>query len=206
MDRNSMGVMIASALILIFSYPGLSNERSCLYDFPSMPPQIAEFYEDYNFVASFSTSAEREMLIENFTREVLPKDIRSARFNRVFRMMKRLFSRVMRFDPEMEVYRGPRKAYIKYFFNSELLEARKVERSDKKAVVEVLTYSVEPEFINRFISQFNENAGEEDKIPSNEDRVKTVKSRIIPKVEFHIWYFQDGTWMRAEHKNIYIKQ
>jgi hypothetical protein len=206
MSRKSMGLMIASALVLIFFYPCLSNGSLSLYDFSSMPPQIAEFYEDYNFVASFSTPAEREKLIDNFEKEILPKDIRSARCNQVFRMMKKLLSRVMRIDPEMVIFRGPHKASIKYFFNSELLETRKIERSDKKAVVEVLTYSVEPEFINRFIAQFNENAGEEDQIPSNEDRLKTVKSKIIPKVEFHIWYFQNGTWMKAEHKNIYIKQ
>jgi hypothetical protein len=198
--------MIASALVSIFTYSGLSEGGPYVHDFTSLPPQIEEFYEDYNFVASFSTPAEREKIIDNFEREVLPEDIRSKRFNQVFRMMKKLYSRMLRFDPEMVIYRGPRKAYIKYFFNSELFEARKIERSDKKAVVEVLSYSVEPEFVNRFIDQFNENAGEEDKIPSDEDRVKTVKSKIIPKVEFHIWYFQEGIWMKAEHKNIYIKQ
>jgi len=113
---------------------------------------------------------------------------------------------MVRFDPKMVIYVGPRKPYIKYFFNSELIELKKIEKTDKKAVVEVLSYSLEPEVINKFITQFNENAGEEDKIPSDEDRVKTVKSRIIPKVEFHIWYFQDGKWMKAEHKNIFIRQ
>jgi hypothetical protein len=201
-----MSIMIASAVSLISAHLGHPNDRLGSSEIISMPSQIAEFYEDYNFVASFSTPAEREKIIDNFEREFLPVDIRSERFNQVFRMMKRLYSRMMRFDPKMMIYHGPRKAYIKYFFNSELLEARKVERSDKKAVVEVLTYSVEPEFINRFIVQFNESGGEEDKIPSNEDRVKTVKSKIIPKIEFHIWYFQDGTWMKAEHKNITIKQ
>ena len=192
MNRKFMSLMVASALVLIFSYPHPSNGSPDLYNFTSLPPQIAEFYEDYNFVASFSTPAEREKIIDNFEREFLPEDIRSERFNQVFRMMKKLYSRMLRFDPEMVIYRGPRKAYIKYFFNSELLEARKVERSDKKAVVEVLSYSTEPEFVNRFIDEFNENAGEEDKIPSNEERVKTVKSKVIPRVEFHIWYLQDG--------------
>jgi len=206
MNRNLMGVMIASVVTLISAHLGQANDRIASSEIISMPSQIAEFYEDYNFVASFSTPAEREKIIDNFEREFLPEDIKSARFNQVFRMMKKLYSRMLRFDPKMVIYHGPRKAYIKYFFNSELLEARKVERSDKKAVVEVLNYSVEPEFVNRFINQFNKNAGEEDKIPSNEERVKTVKSKIIPRVEFHIWYFQDGTWMKAEHKNIYIKQ
>jgi hypothetical protein len=206
MNRKFMSIVIASALVLICTYPGVSGERPYLHDLTSLPLQIAEFYEDYNFVASFSTPAEREKIIDNFEREFLPSEIRSERFNQVFRMMKRLYSRMIRFDPKMVIYRGPRKPYIKYFFNSELLEARKIERSDKKAVVEVLSYSVEPEFINRFINQFNEKAGEEGKIPSNEERVKAVKSIVIPKIEFHIWYFQDGAWMKAEHKNIYIKQ
>lgn len=206
MNRKSTSVIIASALVLIFTHLGLSGERPYFYDLTSLPRQIAEFYEDYNFVASFSTPAEREKIIDNFEREFLPEDIRSARFNQVFRMMKKLYSRMVRFDPEMVIHRGPRKPYIKYFFNSELLETQNVERTDKKAVVEVLTYSVEPEFVNRFINQFNDNAGEEDKIPSNEERMKTVKSKVIPKIEFHIWYFQEGTWMKAEHKNIYIKQ
>ncbi len=206
MNRHLMKAMISSALVLIFAYPGLSNGSSIFYDFDSIPQQITDFYEDYNFVASFSTPSEREELIDNFEREFLPEETRSVRFNQVFRMMKRLFSRMVRYDPQMVIFHGARKATLKYFFNSELLEARKIQRSDKKAVVEVLTYSVEPEFINRFIAQFNQNAGEEDKIPSNEDRMQTVKSEIVPKIEFHIWYFQDGKWMKAEHKNIYIKQ
>lgn len=206
MKRSLMRTMIASAGILILAHPCLPNDGPSSYGFTSIPPQIAEFYEDYNFVTSFSTPEEREKLIDNFERKILPEDIRSERFNQVFRMMKKLFSRMVRFDPKMEMFHGSRKATLKYFFNSELLEARKIQRSDKKAVVEVLTYSVEPEFVNRFIAQFDENAGEEDKIPSNEDRVKTVKSKIIPKVEFHIWYFKNGKWMKAEHKNIHIKQ
>lgn len=206
MKRNIFSAVIASALVLIFSHPSASKVTHSSHDFTSMPTQIAEFYEDYNFVASFSTPTEREEIIDNLEREVLPEDIKSERVNQVFRMMKKLCSRIIRIDPKMVIYHGPRRAYIKYFFNSELLEARKIKGSHKKAVVEVMAYSVEPEFVNRFIEQFDENAGKEDKIPSDEERMKTVKSKIIPKTEFHIWYFQDGAWMKAEHKNIYLKQ
>lgn len=213
-SRNTKGrvntmkkyAIVAFAFLLISSSAGFSKNRQVSLDPLSIPQQIAEFYEDYNFVASFSSPSEREKLIENFHREVLPEDIRSDRFNRVFRVMKALFSRMVRFDPEMVIYVGPRKPYIKYFFNSELMELRKIEKSDKKAVVEVLSYSLEPGVINKFIIQFDENAGEEDKIPSDKERVQTAKSRVIPKIEFHIWYFQDGKWMKGEHKNIYIKQ
>jgi hypothetical protein len=171
----------------------------------SIPAEISEFYEDYNFVASFSTSSERETLIDCFSREVLPEDIRTDRLNRVFRLMKKLYSRIARIDPKMVQHVGPRKPYIKYFFHSELLEIKKIDRSDKKAVLEVLTYSVEPEFVNRYIRQYESNQGDDEEVPTDQERIDSVKSRAIPKTEFHIWLYQDGHWMKAEHKNVYIK-
>jgi hypothetical protein len=171
----------------------------------SLPPEISEFYEDYNFVASFSTPSERDSLIDCFSYEVLPEDIRTDRMNRVFRLMKKLYSRIARIDPQMVQPVGPRTRYIKYFFHTELLDVQKIDRSGKKAVVEILAYSVEPEFINRYIQQYETNQENEDGIPSNQERIDSIKSRIVPRTEFHIWLYQNGQWMKAEHKNIYIK-
>ena len=171
----------------------------------SIPPEISEFYEDYNFVASFSTPSERDTLIDCFSQDVLPEDIRTDRMNRVFRLMKKLYSRIARIDPKMVLYVGPRTPYIRYFFHSELLDIKKIDRSDKKAAVEVLAYSVEPEFVSRYIQQYETNQDEEEKVPSDEERIESVKSRIMPKTEFHIWLYQNGHWMKAEHKNVYIK-
>ncbi len=174
-----------------------------LYPFPT-PPEISEFYEDYNFVASFSTPSERGILIGYFSQDVLPDEIRSDRLNRVFRRMKKTYSRITRIDPKMVQHVGPRKQYIEYFFRSELLEIKKIDTSGKKATVEILAYSVEPEFVNKYIQQYDQDQ-EEDRIPSNEERLESAKSQIVPKTEFHIWLHQDGNWMKAAHKNIYIK-
>jgi hypothetical protein len=171
----------------------------------SIPPEISEFYEDYNFVASFSTPSERDTLIDCFSQDVLPEDIRTDRMNRVFRLMKKLYSRIARIDPKMVQHVGPRTQYIRYFFHSELLDIKKVDKSSKKAAVEVLAYSVEPEFVNRYIQQYETNQDEKEKVPSDEERIESVKSRIIPRPEFHIWLYQNGRWMKAEHKNVYIK-
>ncbi len=171
----------------------------------SIPPEISEFYEDYNFVASFSTPSERDTLINCFSQDVLPEDIRTDRMNRVFRLMKKLYSRIARIDPEMVQHVGPRTPYIRYFFHSELLDIKKIERSSKKAAVEILTYSIEPEFVSRYIQQYETNQDEEKKVPSDEERIESAKNRIIPKTEFHIWLYQNGLWMKAEYKNVYIK-
>lgn len=193
--RRSRVIFLAAALV----WMGLSLFSD------STPPEISEFYEDYNFVTSFSTPAERDLLIGCFPLEVLPEDIRSDRMTRVFQLMKKLHSRITRIDPKMVRHFGPRKAYIKYFFRPELLEVKKIDKSGKKAAVEVMTYTVDPEFVNRYIRQFDSIHGEEKKIPSDEERIESVKSHVIPKSEFHIWLFQNGNWMKAEHKNVYIK-
>ena len=171
----------------------------------SIPPEISEFYEDYNFIASFSTPAERDTLIDCFSQEVLPEDVRTDRLNRVFRLMKKLYSRIARIDPEMVQHVGTRKPYIKYFFHSELLDIKKIDRSGKKAVVEILAYAVEPEFVNRYIQQYEKNQDEEEKVPSDEQRIESAQNGVMPRTEFHIWLYQNGDWMKAEHKNVYIK-
>jgi hypothetical protein len=171
----------------------------------SIPPEISEFYEDYNFVASFSTPGERDTMIDYFSEDVLPKDIRNDRRNRVFRLMKKLYSRVTSIDPKMVQRLGPKMPNIKYFFHSELLDVKNIDTSGKKAVVEIWAYTVEPEFVNRYILEYETNQNDEDGVPSNQERIESIKSRIRPRTEFHIWLYQNGQWMKAEHKNIYIK-
>ena len=175
--------------------------------FPSsIPQEISEFYEDYNFVASFSTPSERDTLIDCFSHDILPEDIRTDRMNRVFRLMKKLYSNIARIDPEMVQFVGPRKQFIKYFFHPELLEIKKVDQSSKKAVVKIQAYSVGPEFVNRYIQQFESNQDEGKKVAPDEERIESIKGLIVPRTEFHIWLYQNGRWMKAEHKNVYIKR
>jgi hypothetical protein len=73
-------------------------------------------------------------------------------------------------------------------------------------VVEIQVYSVGPEFVNRYIQQYETNQDEAAKVPPDAERIESAKSRTIPKTEFHIWHYQNGQWMKAEHKNIYIKR
>jgi hypothetical protein len=205
MSKNKYFV-ISLAFLLFLPGSGRLKNQTDFQPPPSIPAQISEFYEDYNFVASFSTPAEREELINLFARETLPANVRSDRMNRVFRMMKELYTHIFSIDPKMVNPLVPRTQYIKYFFLPELLDVKKIDRSDKKAVVEVCAYSVGPEFVNRFISEYEKNNGEGKKLPSEDERMDLAKENVFPRTEFHIWFLQDGKWMRAEHKNIYIKQ
>lgn len=205
MSLNKYFVMSLVFLLLFPGSVGLRN-RPDSQSTSSIPPQIEEFYEDYNFVASFSTPSEREELIGLFARETLPNSLRSSRINRVFRMMKELYTHLFRIDPKMVNPYMPRTQYIKYFFLPELLDVKKINRSDKKTVVEVGAYFVEPEIVNRFIAEYEKDNGDEEKIPSEKERLEWLKKTVVPTTEFHIWFLQGDKWMRAEYKNIYIKQ
>jgi hypothetical protein len=196
---------LVAVMVFLVLGTGVGKDRPLFLNPVSLPLEISEFYEDYNFIASFSTPSERDVLIDCFSKEVLPEDIRTDRMNRVFRLMKKLYSQIMRIDPKMVQHVGPRKPYIKYFFKAELLDIQKMDRSGKKAVVEILAYTVEPEFVTRYIRQMETDQDGEEKIPSDEERIKIAKSRVLPKTEFHIWMHQNSRWMKAEHKNIYIK-
>lgn len=205
---NKRGRIAAFMTTLTFLTIGIVLAKVPCYptDSPSTLPQISEFYEDYNFVATFSTPAERDVLIDHFAREALPEEIRNDRVNKVFRLMKKLYSRITRIDPGMVEHMGPPNSAIKYFFNTELLDVVKIDRSGEKAVVEVSAYRIGPEFVNRYIQQYETDGNGEKKIPSDEERIESVKGRSVPVKEFHIWLFRGGQWMKAEHKNIYIKK
>ena len=205
MIKGKRFTCLMAALVFMILRPGIAKDRHFFQNPPSVPLEITEFYEDYNFVATFSTPCERDTLIDCFSQKVLPEEIRTDRMNRVFRLMKKLFSQIARIDPKMVQHVGPRTPYIKYFFHTELLDIRKIDKSNKKAVVEILAYMVEPEFVSRYIQQYETNQDKEKKVPSDEDRIESIQSRIAPKTEFHIWLYQNGRWMKAEHKNVYIK-
>jgi ABC-type sulfate transport system permease subunit len=55
-----------------------------------LPLQVSEFYEDYNFVSSYSTKSERSLLIKCFSLKELPDSLKSKRLDRVFELMKKL--------------------------------------------------------------------------------------------------------------------
>lgn len=193
------------AFFLLVSGCGMTGDPHVFQNSSLIPAEIAEYYEDYNFVTSFSTPAERDTLIDCFSEKVLPEDIRSERMNRVFRLMRKLYFQTARIDPKMVQRWGPREPYIKYSFHPELLDVKKIDRTGKKAVVEILVYSVGPGFVERYIRIYEGNQDEEKKVPTLEERIESAQSGVAPKTEFHIWMNHQGRWMKAEHKNIYIK-
>ena len=189
--------MILGFLFLpLLLQPILANYDKGKHENSIMPPQISEFYEGYNFITSFSTGAERKMLIEKYGQFGLPKDMKKERLGRVFDQMKKLKDQFYVMDSEMVLWVGPTPKFWKFHFRPVLFEVIGVSVSGDTAVVGVASYTIEPETILRFISDYD-GRGDTHKAPSLKERILQARCSDPEKV-FHRWICQNGHWkMRA---------
>ena len=68
-----------------------------------LPPDIARFYADYNFVAAFTTFEEEVALRGGRVVDALPPDMDSRRMKKVQKRLNRLNARILRSDPAIVV-------------------------------------------------------------------------------------------------------
>lgn len=160
-----------------------------------LPPQISEFYDRYNFISSFSTGAERKMLIEKYSQYGIPEDMKTERLGKVFFQMKKLKDQFFVMDSEMVLWVGPTPKFWKFHFRPVLFDVLGFHVSGDTAVVDVASYNVEPETLLRFISAYEKSNGDAQKVPSPEERILQAKCSDPEKL-FHRWILQNGKWKK----------
>lgn len=189
--------LVLGLLSMLFYLPAIhaygDNIRK---ETPVLPPQISEFYDCYNFISSFSTGAERRMLIEKYSKYGLPEGMETERLGKVFNRMTRLEDWFFVMDSEMVIWVGPTPKFWKFHFRPVLFDVSGIHFSGDKAVVDVVSYPVEPEMILRFIAAFEKSHGDEEKVPSSEERILQAKGSDAVKV-FHRWVHQNGKWKKS---------
>jgi hypothetical protein len=193
MNKNLIPGILSLLLLFPLVYANWDNAKPKR---PVMPPQISAFYDSYNFVSSFSTGAERKMLIEKFSRYGIPEDMETERLGQVFNQMKKLKDQFFVMDSEMVLWVGPTPQFWRFHFRPVLFDVLGIRFSGDKAVVDVASYSVEPETILRFISAFEESDGDTQKIPSPEERILQTGCSD-PEKAFHRWFLQNGKWKKS---------
>jgi hypothetical protein len=187
-----------------FLAPGHETPQSQTVE--KLPAEISEFYNDYNFVCSFSSPQERKKLAFYFDQDDLPKSLSSGRLDKVFYLMKKLFEQIDFIDPRMVVRVKPEAPSWANVFRSELYVIEGVSLGKEKASIEVGAYELEPEIITKFISQYSEDAGDESEKLGPAERMEMVKTRIVKRKEFHKWRRRNNKWLKDEAKLIFIKR
>ena len=182
--------------ILLLVPPSQAKREKTGSESPILPPQISEFYDSYNFISSFSTRAERKILIEKYSQYGIPEDMKSKRLGKVFTQMKKLKDQFFVMDSEMVLWVGPTPKFWKFHFRPVIFDVLGYQVSDDTAVVDVVSYNVEPETVLRFISAYEESNGNAQKIPSHEERILQTKCNDPQKV-IHRWVLQNGKWKKS---------
>jgi hypothetical protein len=192
------------ALPLAFIIPFLWTLRSGQKQSESqgIPLEVSEYYQNYNFISSFSSQSERKTLVDYLDQEKLPEKLKSERLERVFQLMKKVKAKVIKFDPKMNIEVKPTGGSI---FPSEMIEVRNFKESGGEISVEVASYALKPEENFRFIALYDERKGNEKEIPSEDERIETAKSKFPPRKEIHKWVYVNEQWMRQEANLVFIK-
>jgi len=162
----------------------------------SIPSQISAFYEDYNFISSYSTTTERRQLIECRGELKMPKDLKCKRLENVLTRMEKLRHMILVNDPEMVKWNSPTGSFFGFHFRPVLFIVGDVQLFEEKALVEVRSYELESDMILRFIAEYDSYKKDNDKSSTLEERVNVVNGRA-PSIETHRWCCQNGKWMKS---------
>jgi hypothetical protein len=162
----------------------------------SIPHQISAFYEDYNFISAYSTTSERKQLVGCMEKAKIPHDLKSQRLKHVLSRMKKLRQKLYINDSEMVLRDGTIGDFFGFHFRPVLFEIGGVQLFQKKALIEVRSYALEPDMILRFIDEYDHYAKANDKSSSLEERIK-MANNSAPGLEMHRWSRQNGKWMKS---------
>jgi hypothetical protein len=162
----------------------------------NIPSQISAFYEDYNFISSYSTTTERRRLIGCLEDTKIPKDLKCKRLENVLTRMKKLRQKMLVNDSEMVIWKSSTGSFFGFHFRPVLFIVGDVQFFEEKALVEVRSYDLEPSMILRFISEYDIRKRGSDRNSSFEERVK-VANGLAPNFEIHRWCCQNGNWMKS---------
>jgi len=192
MKASHKGFLTISLILPVF----MGTMRAEVSKNVSIPSQISAFYEDYNFISSYSTSTERRQLIECLGEVKMSKDLKCKRLENVLARMEKLKQMMLINDPEMVIWKGTTGSFFGFHFRPVLFIVGDVQLFEEKAMVEIRSYELEPDMILRFIAEYDSYTKDNDKGSTLEERVKVVSGRA-PGLEIHRWCCQNGKWMKS---------
>ncbi|MFC2157447.1 hypothetical protein ACFLT9_06385 [Acidobacteriota bacterium] len=165
-----------------------------------VPDQISDFYDQYNFIGSFSTNAERQLILGDISERLSPGKRSGERLSRVEHLMRKVLSRIFVTDPDIikPVPGGePNQTSI---FRSEILEIKAIKKAGLTAEVVLDSYPLQKSMNREFISCYE--VGE---IYSLNERLKKAAALLPCGREVHRWVQKKNMWMRSEIRLIYLK-
>ena len=185
-------LFITILTVLFLCQPISSNCIQSVHKKDPISKEIAEYYRDYNFINSFSTGQERN-LIACYISQKGPthKPIKDKRLAKIYELMKKQDAKIMRVDPEIMRQKA---VPCPYYNRSDLFEIIDVQQADREITVKVFVRYLNYETNIMFISQYDEYG----EILSEKERLKMIEPSSISGKEVHEWRLVEGKWLKSE--------
>jgi hypothetical protein len=192
-----LGCLVA-LVVLLLSRTDLPAEKKEI----GAPAPIMDYYDDLNFVSSFSTLHERAELAAYLPNSPLPEKYKGGRLEKVFDRIKKVRARDVSIDPKMTVNPNPKPEYL---LSSGLVKVESINVIGNKATVDVSIYALTPTANFWFISQYDKSGGDAKKLPSFEDWLSSTGGPLSKRTEIHTWIKVIGEWRKQEVNIIPLK-
>ena len=199
--RDHMKYLCCVCIILGLTVPGHAGE---LFDASNLPAQVSEFYRDYNFIGSFSTTAERWELMRYLDSPALPPHIQSKRLDKIFSLMKKVLFQIYRSDHAMEIFPGRLTRRSFFPFKSEVVEVEDVNPSLHKMAVKVKALPLEAFVVEKWIKEYENRENLREITLSFDDRIKGIGGLLSSHEAVHHWIHQEDRWMKLEINLLYL--
>ena len=198
----SLTTVLLLSVFLSASGRGENNPKST-NDKP--PPEILRYYQNCNFVESFSTDSERKLLISIAKHEVSSAEPASKRLSKILKLMKDINSKVMKTDPGILF---PKRQEEMIFYG--LVEIDGIRRDDNEIKVDVIVRGIDSQSNLKLISEYEKF--DKSKSPGEQD-IERIRKEILdnshiiymPLHEVHTWFLFDGQWMIKDIKVVLLE-
>lgn len=163
--------------------------------------EISGFYDGLNYVIAFSSHAERVELTKYLAEKELPEKFKlDRRLARIFGLMKKIETEIIKEDPKMVIRTKPPYEPVYY---SGLIEIKKIQPEADKIRAEVIVYHFKPGINEQIIARYNEAGIDEKKVPREEEMLGIVKPGAYRNEEVHRWVLVNGEWKKKKPISFY---
>lgn len=179
MTMRSLALSIIALVFPLQVFPALAQDEN-------LPSEIEQYYEDYSFVAAFSTPGEQYRLMRFSSAEEVKEETGSERLSRVYAALERLRARELEADPQMAL--PPPEEWVKLYLTPQI-----ITRSDTTVSLKVTGFRVSRDAVDELISEYEQRTrgAAPDPIPT--------EPGLMPLKDFHHWVQVGEHWYKEGH-------
>ncbi len=159
-----------------------------------LPDEILRFYDDKNFISTYSLKSERDLIIAKLYRDKEIPEIHDERLNRIKELLLDLSGNLLH-RPVM-----PGADNIPYeLIIPEICRIYRWEQNGDRITISVNTFIMGPEDNTKFVSAYSP-----EKSPAGIDLLDLSRLKFFSR-QIHEWYNENNSWHKSTLFKVFVE-